>query len=46
MQARRVPYTTYQTVYRTVQHRVPYTVYETSYGAKLFFLFVLYFVRG
>ena len=32
MQARRVPYTTYQTVYRTVQHRIPYTVYETSYG--------------
>ena len=34
MQARRVPYTTYQTVYRTVQHRVPYTVYETSYGSS------------
>ena len=33
MQARRVPYTTYQTVYRTVQQRVPYTVYETSYAA-------------
>lgn len=32
MQARRVPYTTYQTVYRTVQHRVPYTVNETTYG--------------
>lgn len=32
MQARRVPYTTYRTVYRTVQHRVPYTVYETSYS--------------
>lgn len=33
MQARRVPYTTYQTVYRTVQHRVPYTVYETNYSS-------------
>lgn len=34
MQARRVPYTTYQTVYRTVQHRVPYTTYETSYSTN------------
>lgn len=34
MQARRVPYTTYQTVYRTVSYRVPYTVYETSYGTS------------
>ena len=34
MQARRVPYTTYQTVYRTVQQRVPYTVYETSYSGN------------
>ena len=33
MQARRVPYTTYRTVYRTVQHRVPYTTYVTSYGS-------------
>lgn len=34
MQARRVPYTTYQTVYRTVQQRIPYTVYETTYGSS------------
>lgn len=34
MQARRVPYTTYQTVYRTVSQRIPYTVYETSYSTS------------
>ncbi|MDG2468109.1 MAG: hypothetical protein P8M80_02420 [Pirellulaceae bacterium] len=32
MQARRVPYTTYQTVYRTVQKRIPYTTYVTSFN--------------